>query len=72
MIATTRRTRDELLRRWRAASEAAEHGMSTAEYAVGSLVAQLTALDHLLGDGGFHLGRLASTVTDHGMLDPLG
>ena len=35
MIATTRRTRDELLRRWRAASEAAEHGMSTAEYAVG-------------------------------------
>ena len=30
MIATTRRTRDELLRRWRAASEAAEHGMSTA------------------------------------------
>ncbi len=44
----------------------------TAEYAVGSLVAQLTALDHLLGDGGFHLGRLASTVTDHGMLDPLG
>ena len=44
----------------------------TAEYAVGSLVAQLTALDHLLGDGGHHLGRLASGVADHGMLDPLG
>ncbi|WP_432477451.1 acyl-CoA dehydrogenase family protein [Nocardioides sp. GXQ0305] len=44
----------------------------TAEYAVGSLVAQLTALDHLLGDGGHQLGRLAATVGDHGMLDPLG
>jgi hypothetical protein len=44
----------------------------TAEYAVGSLVAQLTALDHLLGDGSHHLGRLASTVAGHGMLDPLG
>jgi alkylation response protein AidB-like acyl-CoA dehydrogenase len=43
----------------------------TAEYAVGSLVAQLTALDHLLGDGGHHLGRLASRAGDHGMLDPL-
>lgn len=39
MIAITRRTRDELLRRWRAASEAAEHGMSTAEYAVGTIAA---------------------------------
>ena len=44
----------------------------TAEYAVGSLVTQLTALDHLLGDGSHHLGRLAATVTDHGMVDPLG
>ena len=44
----------------------------TAEYAVGSLVAQLTALDHLLGDGGHHLGRLAARIDDHGMLDPLG
>jgi alkylation response protein AidB-like acyl-CoA dehydrogenase len=44
----------------------------TAEYAVGSLVAQLTALDHLWGDGGHHLAGLASRVTDHGMLDPLG
>ena len=44
----------------------------TAEYAVGSLVAQLTVLDHLLGDGSHHLARLAGRVDDHGMLDPLG
>ena len=43
----------------------------TAEYSVGSLVAQLTALDHLLGDGRHQLGRLAADVTGHGMLDPL-
>jgi alkylation response protein AidB-like acyl-CoA dehydrogenase len=43
----------------------------TAEYAVGSLVAQLTALDHLLGTGDHHLRRLADDVADHGMLDPL-
>ncbi len=44
----------------------------TAEYAVGTYVAHLTMLDHLLGDGGFHLGRLAASVTEHGALDPLG
>jgi alkylation response protein AidB-like acyl-CoA dehydrogenase len=44
----------------------------TAEYAVGSLVAQLTALDHVLGDGSYHLAGLAARVDDHGMLDPLG
>ena len=44
----------------------------TAEYAVGSLVAQLTVLDHLLGDGSHHLTRLAGRIDDHGMLDPLG
>ncbi len=43
----------------------------TAEYAVGSLVAQLTALDHLLGTGDHHLAGLADRVGDHGMLDPL-
>ncbi|WP_426246786.1 acyl-CoA dehydrogenase family protein [Nocardioides sp. LHG3406-4] len=43
----------------------------TAEYAVGAHLAQLTMLDHLFGDGGFQLGRLASTVTEHGALDPL-
>ncbi|QBR93567.1 acyl-CoA dehydrogenase family protein [Nocardioides euryhalodurans] len=44
----------------------------TAEYSVGSLVAQLTVLDHLLGDGSHHLAQLAGRVDDHGMLDPLG
>ena len=44
----------------------------TAEYAVGSLVAQLTALDHLFGDGSHHLTTLSGRIDDHGMLDPLG
>ncbi len=44
----------------------------TAEYSIGSLVAQLTVLDHLLGDGHHHLGRLAAGVADHEMIDPLG
>ena len=43
----------------------------TAEYAVGTYVAHLTMLDHLLGEGGFQLRRLASEVTGHGALDPL-
>ena len=43
----------------------------TAEYAVGNFVAHLTALDHLLGNGGHHLRRLSETVTDHDALDPL-
>jgi alkylation response protein AidB-like acyl-CoA dehydrogenase len=43
----------------------------TAEYAVGNFVAHLTALDHLLGDGGHQLRRLSETVTDHDALDPL-
>ena len=43
----------------------------TAEYAVGTYVAHLTMLDHLLGEGGFQLRRLASDVTGHGALDPL-
>ena len=29
----------------------------TAEYSVGSYTSHLTALDHLLGDGQFHLSR---------------
>ncbi len=44
----------------------------TAEYAVGNFVAHLTALDHLLGDGGYQLRLLSETVTDHDALDPLG
>ena len=43
----------------------------TAEYSVGAYVAHLTLLDHLLGDAGFQLGRLAADVTGHGALDPL-
>jgi alkylation response protein AidB-like acyl-CoA dehydrogenase len=43
----------------------------TAEYAVGNFVAHLTALDHLLGDGGYQLRKLSETVTDHDALDPL-
>lgn len=43
----------------------------TAEYAIGGYTSRLTALDHWLGDGDFHLSRLASTVSDHTGVDPL-
>ncbi len=43
----------------------------TAEYSVGTYTSHLTALDHLLGDGGFHLSALAATVGDHEEVDPL-
>ena len=43
----------------------------TAEYSIGSYTSRLTALDHLLGDGNFHLGQLAATVADHEQVDPL-
>ncbi len=43
----------------------------TAEYSVGSYTSHLTALDHLLGDGQFHLSALAATVGDHDEVDPL-
>ncbi len=43
----------------------------TAEYSVGSYTSHLTALDHLLGDGQLHLGRLADAVGDHDEVDPL-
>ena len=43
----------------------------TAEYSVGSYTAHLTALDHLLGDGGFHLAALSSGVGEHDEVDPL-
>jgi alkylation response protein AidB-like acyl-CoA dehydrogenase len=43
----------------------------TAEYSVGNVVAHLTVLDHLLGDGTHHLGELAASVTGHADLDPL-
>lgn len=44
----------------------------TAEYSVGHYTSRLTAIDHTLGDGSEHLARLASTVTDHGVVDPIG
>ncbi len=43
----------------------------TAEYAVGSYTAVLTALDHLLGDGDHHLTTLAGAVAGHAAIDPL-
>jgi alkylation response protein AidB-like acyl-CoA dehydrogenase len=43
----------------------------TAEYSVGSYTSHLTALDHLLGDGQFHLSSLADAIGDHEEVDPL-
>jgi alkylation response protein AidB-like acyl-CoA dehydrogenase len=43
----------------------------TAEHGIGSYTSHLTALDHLLGDGRHHLGRLAAAVGDHDRVDPL-
>jgi alkylation response protein AidB-like acyl-CoA dehydrogenase len=43
----------------------------TAEYSVGSYTSHLTALDHLLGDGGFHLAALSSGIGGYGEVDPL-
>jgi alkylation response protein AidB-like acyl-CoA dehydrogenase len=43
----------------------------TAEYSVGAYTSRLTALDHLLGDGQFHLAALASGVGRYGEVEPL-
>lgn len=43
----------------------------TAEFAVGHHTARLTALDHWLGDAADEVHRLAGSLTDHGVLDPL-
>jgi hypothetical protein len=43
----------------------------TAEYSVGSYTSHLTALDHLLGDGQFHLAALARGIGGHEDVDPL-
>ncbi len=43
----------------------------TMEYSVGMYTAHLTALDHLLGDGGHHLRELAGAITTYEALDPL-
>ena len=44
----------------------------TAEYRIGHYTSRLTAIDHLLGDGDWALGRLASGVGDYETVDPLG
>ncbi|RYU15608.1 acyl-CoA dehydrogenase family protein [Nocardioides iriomotensis] len=43
----------------------------TAEYAVGHYTSHLTALEHWLGDGRFHLSTLASCIGDHDEVDPI-
>jgi len=44
----------------------------TAEYSIGHYTARLTVIDHLLGDGAFHLNELATSVADHAEYDPFG
>ena len=44
----------------------------TAEYSVGHYTSRLTAIEHTLGDGTEHLRALATTVGDHGVVDPIG
>ena len=43
----------------------------TAEYSIGSYTSHLTALDHLLGDGDFHLARLSADVGTYDEVDPI-
>jgi len=43
----------------------------TAEYSVGHHLSRVTAIEHQLGDGSFHLARLAAKVGDHEDVDPL-
>jgi alkylation response protein AidB-like acyl-CoA dehydrogenase len=43
----------------------------TAEYSVGSYTSHLTALDHLFGDGQFHLSTLAGGIGGYDEVDPL-
>lgn len=43
----------------------------TAEYSVGHLTSRLTAIEHAIGDGGFHRARLAAQLTDHSFLEPM-
>ncbi|TFV71959.1 acyl-CoA dehydrogenase [Blastococcus sp. CT_GayMR19] len=44
----------------------------TAEYSVGHYTSRLTAIDHVLGDGDWALGRLAAKVDSYETVDPLG
>ena len=43
----------------------------TMEYAVGHYTMRLTAIDHVLGDGRAHLGRLAAKIGDYGVFEPV-
>jgi len=43
----------------------------TAEYNVGTFTSRLTALDHLLGDGQFHLAALAGGIGGYDEVEPL-
>jgi alkylation response protein AidB-like acyl-CoA dehydrogenase len=43
----------------------------TAEYSVGTFTSRLTALDHLLGDGQFHLAALAGGIGEYDEVEPL-
>jgi alkylation response protein AidB-like acyl-CoA dehydrogenase len=43
----------------------------TAEYSVGHYTSRLTAIDHALGDGRYHLTELSAGLDDHGVLEPL-
>ena len=43
----------------------------TAEYSIGSYTSRLTALDHLFGDGGFHLATLAADAASYDEVDAL-
>lgn len=43
----------------------------TAEYSVGAYAQRLVAIGQLFGIEEWHLGRLANTVTDYAILDPL-
>lgn len=44
----------------------------TAEYSVGHYATRIFAIEQLIGDEAFHVERLAATVGDHGVLDPIG
>ncbi|MCW2752071.1 MAG: acyl-CoA dehydrogenase [Aeromicrobium sp.] len=43
----------------------------TAEYSVGHYTSRLTAIDHTLGDGRYHLNALTKKLDDHTVIEPL-
>jgi alkylation response protein AidB-like acyl-CoA dehydrogenase len=44
----------------------------TAEYSVGHYASRILAIGQLIGDEAFHVERLAATIGDHDVLDPIG